>query len=128
MICGMPEIRTILLADSSVTDLVGTYYSKPAIYDIPLLPGKYAGDGITMYQSSGDNGGSEFGEWNITINSFTSDYQACITLREAAYTALNRKMEGSDTFFRCSRLPVILPATTGGSDYNAPLEVYVRQR
>jgi hypothetical protein len=124
---GRSEMQAKLKADPAVTALVGTYLSKPAIYSVPLTPEKYTGDAISMYLSAPTDGGLEYGSYRNTVNCWTTDYSKSENLQAAVFDSLNRSLEGSDTFFVCSKLQVIPPQQLGG-DYNAPVEVLVRTR
>ena len=124
---GRTELRAKLIADSAVTALVGTYKGSPAIFDAPLTPDKYDDAAISMYLTSPTDGGETLGIFSNTVNCWATSYTVAENMQDAAFEALNRRMEGSDTFFKCSKQVIIPPQNTGG-DYNAPLEVLVRQR
>ena len=124
---GLTEVKAMLLATPAVVSSVGTYSSKPAIYGKPVVPQKYSGKAISMYLSAATNGGLDILENTITVNCYGSTYNNTITIQDEVYTALNRESYESDTFFRCSKLPV-LPASQTADDYNAPVEVLVRKR
>lgn len=122
-----PEVKAKLLSDPDVVALVGTYSSKPAIYGNPLAPSKYNGDAITMYRTSPRNDSLEYAEDLITVNCFSRKRNKAAEIQDEVRKALNRNMEGDNTFFRTSSLPIIPPQNKEG-DYNAPVEVLVRQR
>jgi len=123
-------MQTKLKADSTVTGLVGTYLSQPAIYSVPLMPQKYDGNGkggISMYLSGIKDGGEELDGTRNTCSCWAISYDKAEELQEAVFSALNRHSEGNDTFFKCSKLQIIEPTALGG-DYLAPVEVLVRKR
>lgn len=124
---GITEVKAKLLADTTVVASVGTYQTKPTIYGKPVVPQKVTGKAISMYLSTGTNGGLEIEQYTITVNCYGVKYNDVITIQDAVYQALNREQYGTDTFFRCSKLPV-LPASQTADDYNAPVEVLVRIR
>lgn len=124
---GMTELRDKLRADSTVTGLVVSYGGFPAIYEYPVIPSNVHGAAISMYFASPRVGGLEYVSSPATVNCYARTYKDALALQDAAQSAVNRKMEGTDTFFVGSKLPVIPPQSTGG-DYNAPIEVLIRQR
>lgn len=119
---GRTEMQTKLTNDATVYGLVGE-----EIYSIPLTPQKSTGPAISMYLSSPTDGGLNYGSYRNTCSCWSKTYMGAQDIQDAAFNALNRQSEDSNTFFVCSKLQVIPPAKIGG-DYNAPLEVLVRQR
>jgi hypothetical protein len=124
---GRTEIYNVLSVDTNVTDKIGTYSSKPAIFTSPVVPASYKKNAISMYLTVPTNGGLEYGNYSNTVNNFAKSYNEAEDMQKAVYDSLNRASEGSDTFFLCAKQIVISPSDTGG-DYNAPVEVLVRQR
>lgn len=124
---GRAEMQAKLKADSAVTAKVGTYASEPAIYSTALMPEAFDGAGVSMYLSSPTDGGDNLQNYRNTISCWSKRREEVEELQDAVFTALNRHAEGSTTFFKCSKIQVIPPPKKGG-DYNAPVEVLVRQR
>jgi hypothetical protein len=124
---GRAEIQAKLKADSSVSDLVGTYLDQPAIYSIPLAPSSYSGTAITMYLTSPVDGGLVLKSYRNTVNCWALSFNEAQALQEAVYQCLNRQSYGNDSSFKCSKTQIIEPQEISG-DYNAPVEVLVRQR
>ena len=122
-----PEVKAKLLADSTVVSLVGEYSSVPAIFGTAVIPDTYTDDGISMYRSAPFPGGLDYIADQITVNCYSKSRGSALDIQDAVFKGLNRSAYGADTFFRCSKLQVISPAQTGG-DYNAPVEVLMRQR
>jgi len=125
---GLTETKAKLLADPSVVSSVSTYKTKPAIFGKPVVPEKVSGNAISMYLSVPVDGGLEYGNFGLTVNCWASKYDKCIDIQEAVYNALNRQTYAGNTFFLCIKSVVIPSTTVGGGEYNAPVEVLVRQR
>jgi len=124
---GRTEVKAKLLADSTVVASVGTYLTKPAIYGQFLVPPKYTGKAISMYNAVPTNGGLELSTYGVTVNCYAKKYSDVETIAEAVFDALNRHSGTNESFFVCSKLPVIPPNETG-EDYNSPVEVLVRKK
>ena len=124
---GRTEIRAKLLADSTVTTQLGLYATLPAIFDAPVAPDQYADNCLTMYLTAPTNGGLDIGIYQNTVNCYAKTYQEAESIQESVYSSLNRHSEGANTVFTCSK-QVIIESGVTGSDYNAPVEVTVKQR
>ena len=124
---GRTEVKAKLLADSTVVSSVGTYLTKPAIYGQPLVPEAYTGKAISMYNAVPTNGRLELSTYGVTVNCYAKKYSDVETIAEAVFDALNRHSGINESFFVCSKLPVI-PAPETGGDFNQPIEVLVRKR
>ena len=124
---GRTEIRAKLLTDTAVTTQLGTYDSVAAIFDAPVAPDQYTDNCLTMYLTAPTNGGLDIGIYQNTVNCYAKTYQEAESIQDSVYSSLNRHSEGSDTFFGCSK-QVIIESGQTGSDYNAPVEVTVKQR
>ena len=122
-----PEVKAKLLATPAVVSSVGTYLTKPAIFGKPVVPPKYTGKAISMYRSIPTSGGLEYTAKGITVNCFGKTRDNAEDIQTEVFEALNRRAYGEDTFFLCSKIQIINPQNTGG-DYNAPVEVLLRQR
>ena len=125
---GTVETKLKLLADSTVTGLVTTYLSKPAIFSKPVIPEKVKGAAISIYRSLPTDGGLDFGNYGVTVNCYAKTFKKAEDMQDAVFSALNRHSQGDDTFFVASKTLILQPASIGGGDYNAPVEVTVKQR
>ena len=130
---GVEEMSAILQADTNVTsqidtfnDGVGTY---PAIWHDLMIPRDFGGTKtINFYENEPVNHTLNYGRYSFTYNCRGETMKEARNIREAVKDALNRAGDSTgDFFFICESSLVLKPADER-DNYNAILNVVVRER
>ena len=91
---GEQNVYNLIRNNTTITALLDTYKTFPAVFKSVMVPQDYQGDTLTfinLYKSTPDNGGLAYRSYTVTINCRSRNESKSRALAETVRTELNRE-------------------------------------
>lgn len=112
---------------SSITTLLDTYASYPALFDDDLLPQDFTDhNSINYYLITSAGGSVPYGQYNYSASCRGISKSDSRTLAQAVKDGINRKSYGD--YYIVASIQQSLPPQDDTDNYNTPVEITLKTR